>query len=59
MNIKSLWKLLNANRGAKMKDSILISLLAGLIATTAMEISTLFLFRRRHYQQDTETGQRK
>lgn len=45
MNIKSLWKLLNAYRGANLKDSIMISLLAGLIGTTAMEISNLFLWR--------------
>lgn len=45
MNINSLWKLLTVNRGSKMKDSIMISLLGGLIGTTVMDISNVFLWR--------------
>ncbi|MHB1653724.1 MAG: hypothetical protein ACYCVD_14805 [Desulfitobacteriaceae bacterium] len=45
MNINSLWKLLATAQRAKMKDSIMISLLGGLIGTTAMEISNAFLWR--------------
>lgn len=45
MNLSNLWKLLNVNRGAKMKDSIMISLLGGLIGTTAMDISNALLWR--------------
>lgn len=41
----NLWKALNVNRRAKMKDSIIISLLGGLIGTTVMDISNAFLWR--------------
>lgn len=40
-------KLLANPRKAKMKDSIMISLIAGLIGTTAMDLSNVFLWRTR------------
>lgn len=45
MKLSRLWELLNINRGAKLKDSIIISLLGGLIGTILMDISNVLLWK--------------